>query len=102
MFQLWIYYRTRKLGLYGEATSVGYMKSFQLQFQNNDNILISFSITDCLNSDFFGVVILIILLILFLALGLYHVRRYNRSFTYGTGGCRATLLWTSFDCPVLV
>lgn len=78
------------------------MKLFQLKFYINYNILLSFSITDCINSDFFGVVTFIIVLILFLALALYHVRRYNRSFTYGTGGCRATLLWTSFDCPVLV
>ncbi|XP_034482430.1 uncharacterized protein LOC117787910 [Drosophila innubila] len=47
-----------------------------------------------------GVNFLIPTISVLLGLGLFFVRRYNQSFSYGTGGCRSIMLWPYNECVV--
>ncbi|XP_060655818.1 uncharacterized protein LOC132791053 [Drosophila nasuta] len=39
---------------------------------------------------------------LILGYGLFLVRRYNQTFSYGSGGCQVNFLWPLHDCQVQI
>ncbi|KAL7735002.1 hypothetical protein ACLKA6_011266 [Drosophila palustris] len=48
----------------------------------------------------FGFNVLIPTMFVVFGLGLFFIRRYNQSFSYGTGGCRSIMLWPYNECQV--
>ncbi|XP_030571539.1 uncharacterized protein LOC115770415 [Drosophila novamexicana] len=48
-----------------------------------------------------GAGVFIVTMSILLGLGLFFIRRYNQTFIYGSGGCKATIFWTNNDCQIL-
>ncbi|KAH8405385.1 hypothetical protein KR222_010282 [Zaprionus bogoriensis] len=69
---------------------------------NLDVWLMGRRLSEVVTLEKFIVAVLIASIILLFGMGLYLVRRYNRTFSYGTGGCRHSLLWTSDECQILI